>query len=784
MIDSDVKQQYKLSIDHGAFILPKAAGQADSVVKGGPADKGGLQAGDIVESVNGLPLTVDLPLGEVINRFAPGDVVTLVVDRGDTAISNGKVASDTPGPTPASHTLKFTTSPKMSSYLVAMAVGDFQCTEGSQDGVPIRICATPDKKDLTRIALESAEQVMRFYNSYFAIKYPYGKLDVLGVPDFAAGAMENTAAIFYRETDLLADTNSASVATRKTIASVLAHEMAHQWFGDLVTMQWWDDIWLNEGFATWMANLPLAAWKPDWNIAVDEELENQSALSIDSLKSTRPVHSRVETPAEIEEAFDAIAYQKGAAVLRMIEAYVGSETFKKGVNAYLQAHAYGNATSEDFWSAIANASGKPVDKIMPSFVTQPGVPLIRVSASCASDRTQIAMTQRRFFVDPGAAPAANQLWQVPVCFELAPAPGAKGRGYNACSIVDRPEETFNVSGVACAPWVFANLDGRGYYRTEYTPEMLRAMAPQVQETLTPPERLSLLGDEWALVRADRHSVADYLTLAPAFAREHASGVMSAVTKPLAFLWQYLTTGATRPRFEAFVRTLLRPLFDELGFTASPADADDRRQLRAEVVSALGATGEDPDLIQQSRAALDRALAGGPSLDPTLAEAIVTVAARHGDVKLYDALRAAAERATSPDEHYRYLYAVTDFQDPALIDRGLEYALSPQLRTQDTALYLGMYMANPAARPKAWAFVKQHWAALQPKLFVAGGDTFLVNSLSAFCDAAARDDIKTFFAAHKPPTAARTLDQTIERINNCIALKERQAPELARWLAGR
>jgi aminopeptidase N len=421
--------------------------------------------------------------------------------------------------------------------------------------------------------------------------------------------------------------------------------------------------------------------------------------------------------------------------------------------------------------------------VMPSFVTQPGVPLLRVSVTCAADRTQIGMTQRRFIIDPAATPP-SQLWQIPVCFELAPSQASTDRGYNTCAVVDRPEETFNVSGAACAPWVFANIDGRGYYRTEYAPDMLRALAPHVQQALTPPERLSLVGDEWALVRSARHSVGDFLTLAPGFAQEHTSGVLSMVTGPLGFMHQYLAAPSARPRFEEFVRTLLRPLYDELGFAGAEGDSDERRQLRAVVVSALGRTGQDPSVIQQSREALDRALAGGASLEPTLAEAIVTVAAHRGDAKLYDALQAAAERSSSPDEHYRYLFAISEFEDPALIDRGLQFALTPKLRSQDTALFLAQYMSNPAGRPKAWAFVKQHWTALQPKLFVSGGDTYLVNSLSGFCDATARDDIKAFFAAHRLPTAARTLDQTIERINNCIAVKEKQAPALATWLNSR
>src|SRR5437762_10647150 len=234
-------------------------------------------------------------------RFKATFAVTLTIDRGDTAISNGRMVADTSGPSITQHTIRFATSPKMSAYLVAMAVGDFKCLDGATDGVPIRICATPDKKDLGRIALEAAQQILQFYNGYYAIKYPFGKLDVVAVPDFAAGAMENTAAIFYRETDLLADAKSASAGTRKKIASILAHEMAHQWFGDLVTMQWWDDLWLNEGFATWMANKPLAAAHPDWTIAIDEAQENQAALALDSLKSTRPIHADAETPAQIDE---------------------------------------------------------------------------------------------------------------------------------------------------------------------------------------------------------------------------------------------------------------------------------------------------------------------------------------------------------------------------------------------------------------------------------------------------------------------------------------------------
>jgi aminopeptidase N len=701
--------------------------------------------------------------------------VTLTIDRGDTAISNGRVLSDVAGPAITQHTMKFSTTAKMSPYLVAMTVGDFKCLEGAADNIPIRICATPDKRDLTRIALESAQQVLQFYDAYYAIKYPFGKLDVVAVPDFAAGAMENTGAIFYRETDLLAESKSASVATKKTIASILAHEMAHQWFGDLVTMRWWDDIWLNEGFATWMANKPLAAAHADWTIGVDEVQENQTALALDSLKSTRSIHSDVGTPAQIDEAFDAIAYQKGAAVLRMLESYVGAETFKKGINAYLQAHAYGNATSEDFAKSLASSSGKPVERILPTFVNQPGVPLLDVSIACANNQTAVTLKQQRFVID--AAHPESGRWQIPICVKVP------GRDTAACELMTEESRTLNVAGT-CAPWVFANAGAHGYYRTAYSSDMLRAIAPRVATDLSAPERLVLLDDEWALVRAGRHTAGDYLTLAAGYGHERTSGVLEEVARRLAAIDEDLTTEATRPQFEAFTHSLLRPLFDEIGFAGAAGESDERRSLRAVLIGALGTFGQDPDVIAKARTALDRALTGGPALDPTVAGGIVKAAATHGDDRLFDALASAADRAASPEDQYRYLFALADFQEPALIQRGLERSLAPQLRSQDTAIYLAQFLVNPASRGRAWAFVTEHWTVLEPKVVISGGDVNLTRALGAFCDARSRDEVASFFAAHPLPGAARTLTQTIEQINNCIALREKQTPAVTAWLTAR
>src|SRR6266436_3506773 len=269
--------------------------------------------------------------------------ITAVAHKGHVAISNSKIISDTPGPSENQHTVRFATTPKMSSYLAALVIGDFEYIEGSADGIPIRVYGTPGKKEMGKFALESAEHVLSYYDKYFGVKYPYGKLDLIGLPDFSAGAMENTGCITFREVILQIDEKQGSVDLKKTVASVIAHEMAHQWFGDLVTMKWWDDIWLNEGFATWMSSKPLEKWKPEWNYDLDDVSGTGGTLNTDSLANTRPIHQAAETPGEIMELFDGIAYGKAASVLRMLESYLGEETFRAGVNAYLQEHKYANS---------------------------------------------------------------------------------------------------------------------------------------------------------------------------------------------------------------------------------------------------------------------------------------------------------------------------------------------------------------------------------------------------------------------------------------------------------
>ncbi|HTX75755.1 MAG TPA: M1 family metallopeptidase, partial [Terracidiphilus sp.] len=340
--------------------------------------------------------------------------VTLIVDKGDTAISNTSIVAETPGPGPDKHTLRFEETPKMSTYLLAFLVGDFQCTNTVEDGVKLGVCATPDKMELTHFGLDVAKFVLHYYDDYFGIHFPLKKLDMIGIPDFEAGAMENFGAITYRETALLIDPRTASIAAEKNVAEDIAHEMAHQWFGDLVTMQWWNNIWLNEGFATWMEDKPVAAMFPEWNIPQDEAEDLDGTLNLDAQPTTRAIRATANTREEIEQMFDGISYGKAGAVLNMVENYEGKETFREGVHKYLTAHEYGNATAEDFWNAQTEVSHKPVDKIMDSLVAQPGVPLLTFGEP---ENGSVSVDQRRFFLSPGIKPKQAQKWTLPVCFK-------------------------------------------------------------------------------------------------------------------------------------------------------------------------------------------------------------------------------------------------------------------------------------------------------------------------------------------------------------------------------
>jgi len=701
--------------------------------------------------------------------------VTAIIDRGDQVISNGVVVSDTPGPSAAKRTVKFSRTPKMSSYLVALVVGAFDCATGSADGVPIRVCATPDKKALTGMALRTAEELVRYFNQYFAITYPFGKLDIVAVPDFAAGAMENLAAIFYREQLLLADEANAPLAVRKAIATVLAHEIAHHWFGNLVTMAWWNDLWLNEGFATWMETKPFKTTKPEWRVELDEVRTSLEAMDVDRLHTTRPIRNPAETPDEINEVFDAIAYSKGAATLRMVEAWLGEEPFRQAINAYLAKYQYANARSEDFWNTIAASTGQPVDRVVSSFVDQPGVPLVTVASACDGGQTSVNVNQSRYREVGQPAPAVSATWHLPICMR---GPDVAG---GSCRVVALPAERLALP--ACQSWVFANRQSSGYYHTAYDPAALDAITRNLG-SLSSAERLMLASDVWAQVRAGAADAGAFLDLAAALKAERTSAMAGVLAEPLAFIGRFLTTADTRPRYQAWVRRVFGPELDALGWTRQAGETEDVGAVRASVIQLLGATGRDPQVGARVRTLVLDILANRRRIDPTLVQTIIPLAARTGDADLYDRFLAAYRRATSPDEQQRYLMALGDFPDPALVRRTVDFALSAEVRSQDAGGLLGRTLTGDDGLERGWPIVSGRWNEVTRKVGPGFGMLGFVQSLGDGCDSATAAALRTFFQAHPVDGVERTLEQVLERVESCAALARQQTASLARRFPAR
>jgi aminopeptidase N len=696
--------------------------------------------------------------------------ITAIIDKGDTALSNSKIVSDTPGPGESQHTVKFGTTPKMSSYLVALAVGDWQCAEDTADGIPVRICGIPDKKPYADFALQAAVFSVKFYDQYFGIKYPYGKLDILGVSDFSAGAMENTGLVIARDL-IFVDPKQSSYLLRKAVAQqLIAHEIAHQWFGDLVTMKWWDDVWLNEGFATWMSFKPMEAWKPEWNLETDAVRSSTGAMGTDSLSSTRAIEAHAETPAEIQELFDDISYNKAAAVLRMVEGFVGPENFRKGVNAYLSKYAYSNATSEDFWNTIAESTHKPVDRIMSGFVKQPGVPLVSLKTTCSGGHTKADISQQRYFRDRSLLEAGSkERWDIPVCLKAAK--------NEKCELLATEMQQIEVVG--CSGGTFGNAGGRGYYRSGYNSENFNRIASSAENTLSAPERYLLLDDTFAGLHANTLQASDFMNLAVELRDDPSTAVMDQLTNYLQYANNYLVNDSDRPQFESWIRATFGPVAEKLTWQTGAQDSDETRARRADFLTLMGIIGRDPGAIQFAREMMDKSLKGEP-VDRTMLLAAVPIAARNGDAALYDAIIAHFSQIKTPEEALIYGQTLCLFSDPVLLTRTMKFAISPMMRAQDAPQVFGTILANPAGRQLAWDFIRNNWAEVNAKLSNYS-ESGVVGNTGVFCDAAKRDELETFFTSHKVPASDRTLQLTIEEINGCIDLRAHQEPNLQAWL---
>ena len=699
--------------------------------------------------------------------------VTLAIDPALTAVSNTAIVSESRED--GRKIVRFADSIKMSTYLVAFVVGELEATDAVMvRRTPLRVWCVPGKKHLARFGQEIGAASLAFFEDYYGLPYPGDKLDLLAIPDFAAGAMENLGAITFRETALLVDESAASHAELERVADVVAHENAHMWFGDLVTLSWWNGIWLNEAFATFMEMLAVDAWKPEWQRWATFGVSRAAALTLDGLHSTRPIEFPVTSPRDADAMFDVLTYEKGASVLRMLEQYLGAEVFRTGVRDYLETHKLANADTGDLWAALGRAAHQPIPAVMDGWIFRPGYPVVTVSRDAGG---HLVLTQQRFNYLrqplPPRAPEADQPWQVPVKLRV------HGRGGSAEErvLLDDREARLRLGEAADA--VVANAGGHGFYRVRYTPDLLEALLQRL-DMLASIERFNLVNDAWAMAVAGLMPLTAYLELTARFRNERDKNVWSVLIGSL-YSINRLLEPADRPRFEALVRDRVAPAFAALGWTSRPGEDELTRQLRGDLARALGVLGNDRAVQARSAEIYAVSLRDPGAVDPNLLPAVIAIMAHAGDAQRYEEFLKAFRTARTPQDEQRYLYALAAFRDPALLRQTLERAINGEIRTQDAPFVVRSMLMGVYARELAWEFVKRHWDTMD-RLYPKHGMRRLAEGVTGLVTRELEADVQAFFALKKPQFGGRVLDQYLEQLHVGVELRERERSALSAYLS--
>jgi puromycin-sensitive aminopeptidase len=684
--------------------------------------------------------------------------VTLVVEAGHMAVSNGPEVErgERPGGKLA---VRFADTMVMSSYLVAFVVGPLDATDWvSVDGIPIRIVHVPGKQHLTGFGLDVAAFCLRWFQAYYAIPYPSDKVDMIALPDFAAGAMENLGCITFRENLLLVDPSTATQGERELVADVIAHELAHMWFGDLVTMEWWNGIWLNEAFATFMEILACDAYAPHWDRWTSFGLERTQAFDTDALSSTRSVEYAVHSPADCEGMFDVLTYQKGGALLRMLEQYLGPEHFRQGVSHYLRTHAYANTDTGDLWDAIEHTSGEPVRRIMDSWIWQPGFPLV----SARVDGDQLVLEQRRFVFDAEAI--TDALWAVPIRVR---------QGGETTSVLLDGDELRLAAGDGP---VIVNALGHGFYRAAYSDELRDRLTPEVISGLTTLERYSLVDDAWSAVTAGAMDAVEFVDLVERFAGETQHGVWQAIAIGLRAVRrligddQQATAG-----YQASVRELVGPALAALGDPVV-GEGDMTAKARGLLLAMMAIQGGDAGAQARARAVYDAWEAEPAAVDAELAAAATGVVAAVGGTDDYERFLAQARSGATPQVQLRHLYALAEFDSAELLARTCQLAIGPDVRSQNAPFLLRACIGNRRHGRDGWAFVRQHWSEINER-FPRNTISRMVEAVRLLDRPADVADVQAFFAEHPIEQAAKTLEQILERQRVNAAVRRRNEQQV-------
>ena len=706
--------------------------------------------------------------------------VTLVFAEGLQAVANTPAVEET-SPGPGLKSVRFAETPVMSTYLLAFIVGDLVSIEAdAANGTRMGIWTTPGKEDQAQFALDTSVKLLGYFNDYFGIPYPLPKLDHIAIPDFAAGAMENWGAITYRETALLVDPVNSSAGTRQRVAEVVAHEMAHMWFGDLVTMEWWDDLWLNESFASWMGTKAVDWLFPDWEMWTQfVNMDTNRALSLDGLKNSHPIEQEVKNPAEVSQLFDAISYSKGASVIRMLEQFLGPETFRQGLNRYLSNNMYANARTQDLWSALEEESGQPVTSIMDSWVKQMGYPVLQVDSERAEEHLELSMSQERFVYDRPLGPGSPEdggsdpeVWQVPVTVN-------SGGEASAATVMEGRETRLEMPAVG--GWFKVNTGQTGFYRVNYSNDDWQRLVPAVSSLeLSATDRLGVQNDAYALSKAGLLPISQFLELAGAYVNETDASVWSDLASNLRDIEQLIAGDPVHPAYQEFARGLFGPAARRAGWGPRPGDGHLDALLRTTVLGQAGSY-EDREVLQGAIGQFQRYLSDHDSVHPDLRGVVCSLAAQAGDRSTYDQLWELEGQASLQEEKIRLLLALTRFQDTGLLNETLERALSSRVRSQDTITVVGGVAANIRGREPAWEFVKSNWAEFDRRYGSGGfGLMRLVSICSSFNTEEKMADVERFFTDHPTPAAERTIRQALERMRLNINWLERNRHDLSAW----
>ena len=688
--------------------------------------------------------------------------ITLIVPENLLAVSNGAEVERTQlGDKVA---IRFADTMRMSTYIVAFVVGPFEATEARDvDGVPLRIIVPRGKLHLTDYAMQCGDFCLRYLSSYYGIDYPGDKVDMVAIPDFAFGAMENLGCITYRETALLIDLANSTQAERLRILDVAGHELAHMWFGDLVTMKWWNGIWLNEAFASFLEMKATDAMRPDWKRWLAfAAVERPWAFEVDALVSTRPVEFSVDSPDEANEMFDALTYGKGSAVLRMIEQFLGEEVFRLGVGSYLRIHSYSNTEAEDLWEALDQASGIPVGEIMDTWILQGGYPQVDVDLESGG----IRLRQHRFLAEPDDTD--QTLWQLPIQVRGS----VQGVPFDQKLIMRSDEAFVEVSGRI--DWVVANGGGHGFYRTRYSDSLFLALTDDLDK-LDDLERYTLIDDSWAFVENGRLSVADFLALVEGYKAESEQAIWQSIIGALGNISHHLVDEDQRPAFRNKVAGLLSQVGSRLGW--QPGEDDDlTRRMRGQVLGALGLIAEDQETIERARQVFAAWSADPGSVDPDIAQASMFIVAGHGDDLTYEEFLRRHKSASSPMEEQKFLRALTTFRTEALTDRTVTNLLDGTIRAQDIAWVTGALLGNRTMGAHAWGLVRRNWDDLIEAMPPATRRR-LVDGLPGLSEPAIAADVQAFLAEHPLPGVAKGIEQKLERLRAIVAMRQRERDRL-------